>query len=444
MDRVIRAKKPYAVAAAAMLLIGTAAFALGSGMELRSVSDQKIDDGIKTAKGASSAYGSADSEYNKRKTKSKETQEQVKLIIAGREERLNWSRFLEVETASMPRPGDPKKGGNLEPTVWMGSGNVGLESLNWFTKRMRDGVKLDDALSDANSKHPANLAMVNVEAVNTRWVTDLGAFLEAVVNHVFDTWSDKIGESMKDEEREMDEAKGRLKPKKIEGVGWVVEIRGFTDHRDGPQFIKRALLTNLQNMDKFATAKDENKIAKYIVGVPDPVKGKVSHAFLFKWWQVDSASANTFYNINDSKLDLFLPSDGGGSGGSRRSGGPSMGTSMPSRPDAGLGQGSSGLGDPAAAAASTSAIGPAWSGLTSTVSAGGIGGYGGGTGGGAMQPAGIAPPTVSAPKQPGIFGGAKEVAGKDDRRRFEFVVMLIWREPVPKIEPNTEAGSPSQ
>jgi hypothetical protein len=38
----------------------------------------------------------------------------------------------------------------------------------------------------------------------------------------------------------------------------------------------------------------------------------------------------------------------------------------------------------------------------------------------------------------GAVGGAKD-AGKDDRRRYEFVVMLVWREPVPKIEPNPDA-----
>jgi type IV pilus assembly protein PilM len=439
MDRVIRAKKPYAVAAAAMLLIGTAAFALGSGMQLRSVSDSKVDEGIKSAKNASSAYGSAESAYNQRKQQSKTTQEQVKLIIAGQEERLNWSRFLEVETAAMPRPGDPKKeGGNLEPSVWMGSGNVGLEALQWFKKRMRDGVKLDEALSDAASKHPSNLAMVNVEAVNTRWVTDLGAFLEQVDEYCYNVsgWGDVIANSMREDEVEMDEAKGRKKPKKVEGAGWVVEIRGFTDHQRGPQFLKQALLTNLQNMDKFATAKDENKIGKYIVGVPDPVKGKVSHAFLFKYWMVDAANANTFIYINDSKLDLFLPSDGGSS--RRSGGGPSMGGTMPMRPGGDLGQGTSGPGDPSAAtAASTSAIAPAWSGLTSTGSAGGVGT-------GPMTPSALGPPTVSAPKQPGFVSGTKTDFGKDERRRYEFVVMLIWREPVPKIEPNTESGSPTQ
>jgi hypothetical protein len=58
----------------------------------------------------------------------------------------------------------------------------------------------------------------------------------------------------------------------------------------------------------------------------------------------------------------------------------------------------------------------------------------GGTGGGPGTPTGIAMPTTPA----GSFTGAKD-PGKDERRRYEFVVMFIWREPVPKIEPNPDA-----
>lgn len=430
MDRVIRAKKPYAVAAAAMLLLGTAALALGSGMELRSVTDKKIEEGIASAKSASSAYGTADSAYNQRKNKSAATQEDVKKIIAGQEERLNWARFLEVQTAAMPRPGDPKKGGNLDPSVWMGSGNVGQEALKWFERRMRDGVRIEEAMADEQSKHPQNLAIVNVEAVNTRWVHDIGLFLDAVDELAWSSWNDKIGESMKEDEREMDEAKGRLKPKKIEGVGWVVEIRGYTDYRGGSLFLKQALVRNLQNMDQFATAKDEKKIGKYIVGVPDPVKGKVSHALLFKWWQVDSASANTFVNINESYLDMIL-------GGETQSSTPGA---MPGAPGAsappaapGSFSGETG-GTPAAPAAG--ALGPAWSGLTATGSAAGGNSYMAGQGIGARASALGIPGGGRLPGSTSV-SGAKD-AGKDDRRRYEFVVMLVWREPVPKIEPNPD------
>ena len=34
-------------------------------------------------------------------------------------------------------------------------------------------------------KYPENLAIVNVEAVHTRWVTDIGAFLDAADDLAF-------------------------------------------------------------------------------------------------------------------------------------------------------------------------------------------------------------------------------------------------------------------
>ena len=226
---------------------------------------------------------------------------------------------------------------------------------------------------------------------------------------------------MKDDESEMDEAKGRRKPKKVEGAGWVVEIRGYTDHKQWPAVHQEGAAAEPPEHRQVRGGKDEKKIGKYIVGVPDPVKGKVSHAFIYKYWQVNDASANSFVNINASPLDGIL---GGGSGGdSRRSGGPSMAGPMAPPSD---------LAAPAANPATPAAsLGPVWSGLTSSGSGGGTL-----TTAAAMSPSPIAPPTTGGAQTP-------SAGGKDDRRRFEFVVMLIWREPVPKIEPNPDAALPA-
>jgi len=447
MDRVIRAKKPYAVAAAAMLLLGTGAFALGSGLELKSVSDPSIKKGLDSAKSAGTAYSGQESKFNQKKTEAESTQKEVKTIIAGQEERLNWPRFFEIESAAMPRPGDPKKGGNLDRSIWVGAGNVGIDALDWFNRRMRDGVPIEQALADDRSKHPENLAIVNVEAVNTRWVTDLGGFLEAADNQVFDAFGDKIADTMKDDEREMDEAKGRLKPKKVEGAGWVVEIRGYTDHHKGTQFIKDSLIKNLQNMDRFEAAKDDKKIGKYIVGVADPVKGKVSHAFIYKVW-MGKAQPNTFEYITDSTLDKIL-------GGSSASMNPFGGSSAPPGGDQfGTGTGSN-LGAPTTGTTTTASLAPAWTGLTGAATSGSnlMGSGGGPRPSGGMSAGGLTMSVgklsggsgVGPPGLPGTVGGAsKETFSKDDRRRFEFVVMLVWREPVPKIEPNADTGTTGQ
>jgi type IV pilus assembly protein PilM len=450
MDRVVRAKKPYAVAAAAMLLLGTGALALGSGLELKSVTNPKIDDGIKAAKAAGSAYSGAESEYSQRKQKSESTQNDVRAILAGQEQRLNWARFLEVQTAAMPKPGDPKNGGNLDPGIWVGAGNAGMDALRWFEGRMRDGVKIEEALNDATSKHPANLAIVNVEAFNSRWVHNVGAFLEHADTVVFDSFGDTIAKSMRPDETENDEAKGRLRPKKVEGGGWIIEIRGYTDHHD-PQFLHKALLKNLNNADKFATAKGEDKIGKYIVGVADPVKGKVSHAFIFKTWLVSGAAANSFQYINESRLDAML---GGGTSSSFGPSGPgeeTRGGGPPAPPG-------SGQGDPAQTTqTAAAALGPGWSPLTgggasssSYPGAPSSGAPPAGKGGmsarlgkipGQSSPSGR---EIAGTGGPDIFGTSGKDAGQENRKRYEFVVMMVWREPVPDITPTAGPTTISQ
>jgi uncharacterized membrane protein YgcG len=365
-------------------------------------------------------------------TKSNETQRRVKMIIAGAEERLNWPRFFEVQTAAMPHPGP---GGNLDgdedqKRLWRGESGAGENAVKWFERRMRNGVPIEQAVADAQSKEPQALAMVNVEAVNSRWVDNIGKFLDAVDTQVNADFKDDIADDLKAEEREQDAAKNnRWKPKPVTGPGWVVEIRGYTDHKAGPQFIKKALIKNLQKFDNFA--KNENKVGQYIVGVQDPIKGRVSHAFVYKVWPSDDAQPNTFVNITQSYLDKLMSSSGGsgGFGGGGKMGGPSAGGPGPS---------GSGGGPPSGGgeAAPSTALGPNWNGLGSAqASSMGGGGYPGMKGPGpGSSSGGPTPPSSGGPTPPSSMGTGtppKEGAPKDERRRYEFVIMMVWREPTP-------------
>ncbi len=256
---------------------------------------------------------------------------------------------------------------------------------------------------------------MNVEAVNTRWVDNIGKFLEAADNQVFDTYKDDIADTMKEDEQERDETKGRNKPKMVEGAGWVIEIRGYTDHYQGPQFIKKALIRNLQKFDAFA--KNEKKVGEFIVGVQDPVKGKVSQAFIYKVWTVKDPQPNAFQWIGDSPLDKLL---GGGSaaGGSPFGGGGRGG--FPGAVPPGFG------GQPGETTTPTAGpLGPSWSPLV-----GGVGGNGAGVlgGVGAMSGGLTGPPIGGLPATP----PSTAVTGSKDKEqfRYEFVVMLVWREPV--------------
>ena len=430
VDRMIRAKKPYAVAAAASLLIGTTALSLGYASPYAAINDPVIDKAMGDTKAAVQAFSKQESKFKSMEEDSAKTQRRVKSIIAGQEERLNWPRFFEVETAAMPRPGAT---GNLNSDneqvhLWKGDNNAGVEAVKWFQKRMANGVKIEDATADAKSEMPQHLAMVNVEAVNTRWINNSAKFLDAVDTQIYDTFKEDMADTLKDEERDRDDARGRFKPKASDAPGWVVEIRGYTDHKGGPTFVREALLKNLRRFDSFA--KEEDKVGKFIVGVQDPVKGKVDHAFIYKVWKVEDAQPNVFVNIEKSYLDALLPSTssspGGGAGGFPPGGPGAMG--KPSTPGGNTTPGPGpGPGPALGGVADPTTLGPAWTNLLSALGGGGAGGLSGFGGPGA--------PGMTGPRMPGSTAPStgEGTEGKDGqgRRRFEFVIMMIWREPIP-------------
>ena len=159
-------------------------------------------------------------------------------------------------------------------------------------------------------------------------------------------------------------------------------------------------------------------------------------------------SPTRFVNITDSTLDKIL-------GGSSASMNPFGGSSAPPGGDQfGTGTGSN--------SARLQQARPqrlpwrrAWTGLTGAATTGasstGSGGCplpsGGVSAGGLTMSVGklSGGSGVGPPGLPGTVGGAsKETFSKDDRRRFEFVVMLVWCEPVPKIEPNADTGTTGQ
>lgn len=339
-DRLIRAKKPYAAASAAALLLGVGGLAMGFASPYAASNDPRIKEGQDMTEKAVKAFDAQNNTFSTKLTQSALKQKEVKTIIAGQEERLNWPRWVEVFTATLPRPGNngnlndasfrfnstiPVPGDPLinQVQLWQGSGNAGINALEWFNRRMRSGVPIEEAVLDATSKNPEALAMVNVEAVYPRYVNDINAFLAAADKKVLTEFGDSIADWMKDEEREKDEAvPGRWKPKGPPEPGWVIEIRGFTDHKEGATFVRQALLHNLQRSDTFAQQTDASvkedgkggKVGKYInAGVADPVKGRISHAFIYRVFA--PTDPQTFTHINrGSYLESILGAAGGGGG----------------------------------------------------------------------------------------------------------------------------------
>ena len=416
-ERLIRAKKPAVAAAVASLLLGVGVLAFGYGVQVSAANDAAVAAAISEAESAANQAKTRDSDRQAAEAAVAETAAQVKAIVVGSDERLNWIRFNEVLVAALPRHGDGSAkypGGNLTLPEQVGFWNFqdregsGEAAYQKYRERLAAGVPLEKMLYEDDMAQ--YLAYVNVETVYPRYVADLNTFLTNAHRAAMAELAYNIADDMLEAEVEVDEATKARKPKAVEGGGWVIELRGYTYHKMGPNFLKRCLLKNLQRFDEFAQKTPGAETFKTLVpGVPDPVQGKVSHSFLGLYKPVDRAPPNQFVHLSRNRLDtLIRPAAGVGVPGADPSGmggypmGGSDAAGMPGPPpgstDAGSGYGGAGA---------ASQWRPRW-----------VSGFGAAASGAvAASPA---------------YARAKT--------RYEFFAYLIWKEPTP-TDPTPEGAA---
>src|SRR5262249_13363184 len=114
-DRLIRAKKPWSVAAAAAILLGIGVVSFGFGMKSQSLGHpiqserDKYKDSDQIAKACIDGQGAVDlagrktKESGDKQTEIVKTTADVKSIIAGKDERSNWIRLNEFVSHCLPR-----------------------------------------------------------------------------------------------------------------------------------------------------------------------------------------------------------------------------------------------------------------------------------------------------------------------------------------------------
>jgi type IV pilus assembly protein PilM len=471
-ERIIRAKKPWAAAAAAALLLGTAAMALGYGVEYRAVTDA----GIKKAQEEAKAAVDRASQQISRKTAEENAiradQDAVKAIIEGNDDRLTHVRLNEVLAVVLPRAGE---NGNLvgDPTMEMyWSTEEGRRALQKYRERMKAGIPLEKIAEDDLTSH---LAHINIESIYTRYVEDVDAFLENADAWAKNTFGQEIARSMLDSEREEVEEGGRMryKPKGPGGAAWVYQINGYTHHVDASRFLLQAVIKNFQKANMYAekTAIDpttgKEKVGKFLTGVSDPVKGNISHAFILFSRPVPNPQPNQFRFLTQyaQVIDNFITASdmGGMDSGSMYGGGTGAGSEdglggMPGAPMMpgmfGMGgarggwqplfghsgggvSGGMGMGGPGGAGMFGMGMGgptpPGGGGMSAPLrgmppsgpGALGVGGAGGGGSEDGLPGAGgpMTPPGLGTPMTPNV------TPSKDQRTRTEFVICFLWKEP---------------
>jgi type IV pilus assembly protein PilM len=481
-ERMIRAKKPWAAAAAAAILLAMTGLALGRAVENGAINNPEVKKSMEKADAAVKNKNKTEGQFNDYKTKQKESETAIYKIGSGVAERFNWPLMLQYVNDALPLP-DGSKISQLT------SSNVEAYKkyylLNKDLKRPEDVEKIatrqayrawlartanpDAAPPNENAEDfvRKNLVQINVEGIDEMYSDDLKPFYEAIMA----TNGGKLFGMKASEAKVLRDAAKEKNFEKLPKKGWVVEVRCYTYYGAGDNhpldFMTDTYVENLANPEGLGMQiSDEIKRL---------VRENISHVVIYKWSKDERPEAGIFKYIKQSSLPEIF---GGGAGGAPGMGGPGGpgGMMMDKRKGMAMGGGSSpkpgdtsNLGGPGGGAddskgAPKSSGREGWSPLgdiaQSTFGGGGGGGFGAGKAGGypglgggptpgdmakAMKqrpaPPGLSASTgkggggVGADAPGGVGANPQNPAGQRTQiirtPRTEYVIFFVWREPTP-------------
>jgi type IV pilus assembly protein PilM len=252
VERLIKAKKPFAVAAAASLLFAGLGLALSYGLEYRTYNDARVQRAIKGATDAKANADRAKSQFEAVKKKAKDEEDAVRTIVAGQFERDNWPELYKFISAAIPQPdGRPREftifdeEGNEAETIKLD--NVPQDVAGQYVKPgekayqeyLSKHVTADAAKEGSNEPTPGteDLIQFNIESVQAFYCDNLSSFWDQVKQ------SDRIKKNRQEFVRPKEQY-----AKNPTGAGWIIEVHGWTYHRQKENFIKNTLLENLARL----------------------------------------------------------------------------------------------------------------------------------------------------------------------------------------------------
>lgn len=460
-DRMIRAKKPWSVAAAAAILLGVGFVSFGFGMRSQSLGNPLNPDAtpndviakaVKDADGAVKAAGNKKTEATTKQTEIGNTTKDVKSIIAGKDERPNWILLNEFISKCLPN----SDGSNLFDYT---DNNPVVLQRHFWTKQAQDanqqyqerrlgkGNVVDLPMDETSLKHLIN---VDIEAVFPMYVENLKDFYDKAKDVTTNTFKDPlIGIELFSPPGSGGTPAKRYSEEFPTGAGWIVEVRGATYFDDYRELLRKTVVFNLNYGGVHADLRPNSPVVAASAPATggaaaqpkpgeatDPIRGRVSHAFVYMVQQVPDAQPGQFTLINNSPLRELLGGKSSGMGGGGGPGLPGAKNSGGGGTSPGPMSGSGGGGGGGAAAPSSRSdwqpIGGNASGAAS--SAGKVGGGFTPMGGGAMAGSGGAgvglPNTPMGPMGGGAGGPGSASKTPAKRTRYEFVIFFTWKEPV--------------
>lgn len=470
VERIVRGKKPWAVAAAAALLLMIAGLTFGHSIALSAIDNPAVKQAVKKADdvlGENKRYTSEDNGFKERIV---ESEKAIDRIGAGVKERMQWQLLMQYINMSLPQP-DGRKLTTVSKAA-LGKNLLDLfrtpeamKALRMYDERRfaKAGAAFDPRKSAEDDEFiKANMVQVSIEGINSLYSEELGVFLKKIQKD-----TPTLAGMRKDE------ADMILEDKNLPTKGYAIEMRGYTYHKEGINFVIWTLLENLKSPEQPnvnpTLAKDNPEMKSNILD-------NLGFFVVYKIQQVKNPEPGIFTLIRTSRLRTLLKGDTGGGGGEMGFGGqpPTGGTQPPGMVAAGN-MGTMGIkgGGEMAAGGPTGPNRDGWRPLGEIAAAalgegagGGAGAFGGGAVFGAFGAAGGVPPGNPAGASPmgqsegprggsgapvpmgtpgmppGVVPGAAAVnptpqqpASQIQRQpRYEFIVYFIWKEPQPAAE----------
>jgi type IV pilus assembly protein PilM len=298
-ERMIRAKKPWAVTIAASLLLGAACLGMGYKLQYYAVAAPVIKDAIDRDTRKAQDVVNETRQVDNRKGEVEKAENWIRGIVKGQDDRIDWLLLDRFVNECLPIPGVRLEGEFKGAAADKKNGYVlvdkgGQEQIFYDTPdtvvdlpaSAAARAKADD--EDANAAPPPKYKKIAEIPPGTKIVVyyepdptarqywDDGAraaldkfqereagnldpnsselWAQNLIHVSLDAMCTRMTEHLEEywklvKERphfkDMDVEPVADKEKAPSGPGWVVELRGITYHRDKKQFIKRTLLTNL-------------------------------------------------------------------------------------------------------------------------------------------------------------------------------------------------------
>jgi type IV pilus assembly protein PilM len=449
VERIVRGKKPWAVAAAASLLLAIAAMTLGSSMAKSAVDNPAVAKAHKSADETIAKERKFAGENSDIKKQIDDSYKAIDRIGAGVKERFQWQLLMRYIDLALPQPDGAKLTTRAELNNNQDVFKQYMKPDAFKALRMYNERRFAKDAGQANAQKlaqdeefiKAHLVQMSIEGINTLYSEELPAFFKKLYKD-----AQRLRGMYKEEADQIIALASGGEEKNLPTKGYVTEIRGYTYHEDGQEFIIKTLLENLKKPEQ---PNVNPGIDKEYPGMKAQIMDNLGYFVLYKLEEVKNPEPGIFMHIKTSHLRSLLRGEAavgnaalGGqnpmAGGMPAAGNMPAAVPGPGKGGGGEDKGEKGpnrdswkpLGDIAGSALVEGGGGGGALGAFSVAAAGPVSDRPAADEQQPMSPRGSAlGPMGVGPKNPGGAPGNAAPVATQRVPRWEFVVLFVWKEP---------------